>query len=212
MRLAIAAALVCVLVAGCGGDDADSPLPASGTGYRSLTPSERLAAATTCRDRAVSAASRVASGELARVDPRALKTELDTALGSAANRRRAFTALCAEHLPFVTPGGPIVFSGATDSGDAYTFQTRSDKPLTISGRLSGAPTGAYVVASREFGSAPPFRAAVTADGGFTLPTVRLRKQANNSFVVAIHAPPHALRKVRFSAICLDCLASGSAPN
>ena len=42
-----------------------------------------------------------------------------------------------------------------------------------------------------------------------MPTVRLRKQANNSFVVAIHSPPNALLKVRFSAICLDCLATGA---
>jgi hypothetical protein len=208
MRVPIATVVVCaVAVAGCGG--ADAPLPASGVAYRSLTPGERVAAAATCRDRAAAAAPEVASGELAKVDAGALRTQLDLALSLKSNRRQAFSRLCAEYLPYVTPGMGIMFAGATDSGDAYTYQTRSEKPLTIRGRLSGAARGAYVVARREFGSSAPFRGAVEADGRFTLPTVRLRKQANNSFVVAIHAPPHALRKVRFSAICVDCLASGS---
>lgn len=208
MRLAIAAVLVCLLAAGCGGDESGAPLPASGAAYRALTPRERVAAAATCRDRAAAAAPRAASAELAEVDPAALRTELDVALSVAATRRRPFARLCAEHLPFVTPGAAIVFAGATNSGDAYTFQTRSDRPLTIRGQLSAPPRGAYVVARREFGASRPFRAAVAGDGRFRLPTVRLRKQANNSFVVALHAPSHALRKVRFSAICLDCLASG----
>lgn len=64
------------------------------------------------------------------------------------------------------------------------------------------------MARREFGAFSTLRAGVAADGRFTLPTVRIRKQANNSFAVAIHDPQHALRKVRFSAICLECLASG----
>jgi len=209
MRLPIAAVLVCVAAAGCGGDAADAPLPASGAAYHSLGPRARLAAATTCRDRAVAAAPAVASRELAEVEPTALRTQLDLALSLKANRRRAFTKLCTEYLPFVTPGVPIMFTGATDSGDAYTYQTRSDKPLTIRGQINDPPTGAHVVARREFGSSNPFGAAVRADGRFTLPTVRLRKQANNSFVIAIHAPSHALRKLHFSAICVDCLASGS---
>jgi hypothetical protein len=208
MRLPIAAVLVCVVVAGCGGDGAEAPLPASGAAYRALTPKDRVAAAKTCRDQAAARAPEVSSVELTKVDPRALRTQLDLALTLKANRRRAFSRLCAESLPFVTPGAPIVFAGATDSGDAYTYQTRSDKPLTIRGRLSKPFAGAQVVARREYGSSSPVRAAVQADGRFTLPTVRLRKQANNSFVVAIRAPPHALRKLRFSAICVDCLASG----
>jgi hypothetical protein len=208
MRVPIATVVVCVVaVAGCGGDAAEAPLPASGAAYRSLTPGERVAAAATCRDRAAAAAAEVASGELAKVDAGALRTQLDLALTLKSNRRHAFSRLCAEYLPYVTPGVGIMFAGATDSGDAYTYQTRSEKPLTIRGRLSAAARGAYVVARREFGSSAPFRGTVEADGRFTLPTVRLRKQANNGFLVAIHAPPHALRKVRFSAICVDCLAS-----
>jgi hypothetical protein len=41
--------------------------------------------------------------------------------------------------------------------------------------------------------------------------LRLRKIANNTFVVAIHAPPSAVRKVYFTALCLDCLAGGPPP-
>lgn len=210
MRLSIPAVLIGVVtVAGCGGDPADVPLPASGAAYRALPQGARTDAARTCRDRAAAAAPDVASAELAKVDPVALRTQIDLAVSSKASRRLAFSRLCAEYLPFVTPGVGITFAGATDSGDAYTYQTRSDKPLTIRGRLSGVGPRALVVARREYGSSTPLQGAAGADGRFTLPTVRLRKQANNSFVVAIHASPHALRKVRFSAICLDCLASGS---
>jgi hypothetical protein len=67
-----------------------------------------------------------------------------------------------------------------------------------------------VVARREFGHAYAFRARIGADGGFVLPTVRLRKQANNSFDIAFRAPPHAPHAAHFSAICVDCLASGSS--
>jgi hypothetical protein len=77
------------------------------------------------------------------------------------------------------------------------------------GKVSSAGRGGYVVARREFGSSKAVRSDIGADGSFVMPTVRLRKQANNSFIVAIHAPPNALRKVRFSALCVDCLASGS---
>src|SRR5215210_618666 len=107
MRLPVPALLVCVVAAsGCGGEAGDAPLPASGAAYRSLTPPERVAAAESCRDRAAAAAPEVASSELAKVDPRALGKELDVALSEAANRRRTFASLCAEHLPFVTPGAP----------------------------------------------------------------------------------------------------------
>jgi hypothetical protein len=208
VRHLIPAVVFCVL-AGCGGDAAEAPLPATGAAYRSLTAGERVAAAASCRDRAAGAAGKLAAGELADVDPGALHKRLDVALTDPGTRRRAFASLCAEYLPFETPGGAIVFDGAPDSGDAYTFQTRSDRPLTIHGRLANASPGAYLVARREFERSAPVRAAVASDGRFRLPTIRLRHQANNSFVVSIHAPPHALRKVRFSAICVDCLASGS---
>ena len=33
--------------------------------------------------------------------------------------------------------------------------------------------------------------------------------ADNTFIVAIYAPPSAPRKLYFSAICLDCLAAGT---
>jgi hypothetical protein len=45
-----------------------------------------------------------------------------------------------------------------------------------------------------------------------MPTIRLRKQADNSFALTFHAAPNALRTVRFSAICVDCLAAGPPPS
>jgi hypothetical protein len=126
---------------------------------------------------------------------------------SAPRGSRDFASLCTETLPFVTRGVGVTFAGATDSGDTYTFQTRSDKPLTIRGAVSPPRAGGYVEARREFGASKPFRGEIGAGGRFALPTVRLRKQANNGFVVAIHAPPNAPVEVRFSAICVDCLAS-----
>jgi hypothetical protein len=217
MRIPKAMALFCAvfgLAAGCGDDAEDAPaaLPASGVAYRALSAGERLAVAAGCRDRAVAAASQVAADQLSRVDAWALRKQLDLALTLGANRRRAFPALCSQILPFVTPSVRVTFAGATDSGDAFTYQTRSDKPLTIRGMVSPARAGAYVVARREFGSSRPFRSDVGADGSFVMPTVRLRKVANNSFVVGIHSAPDALRKVRFSAICVDCLAVPPPPD
>jgi hypothetical protein len=66
-------------------------------------------------------------------------------------------------------------------------------------------------ARRELGSRAPPAAAIAADGSFVIPRLRLRKIADNSFTVTIHAPPNAPRKVLFSAICLDCLAGGAPP-
>jgi hypothetical protein len=53
---------------------------------------------------------------------------------------------------------------------------------------------------------------VASDGRFALPTVGLRKVADNTFTVTIQAPPHAPRKVLFSALCLDCLAGRTVPS
>jgi hypothetical protein len=215
MRCPIAAALscavICGVVAGCAQDAAAPPaLPPTGAAYRALDDGGRLAAATACRDRAAAAARGVAADELAKADPRALRGELDAALSARAARRRPMRELCAQRLPFVTPGLRVTFFGAPKSGDAYTYQTRSDKPLTIRGTVAPGAAGAYVVARREFGHAHAFRTRIGADGSFVLPTVRLRRQANNSFDIAFQAPPHAPQAAHFSAICVDCLASGSS--
>ena len=217
MRISIATGLVCAVlaaVAGCGDDAADAPvaLPSSGSAYQALSGGDRLAVAVACRDRAAARADGVAADQIREVDPRALRTQLDLALNLRANRRRSFSALCSQTMPFVTPGMRVTISGATQAGDGFTYQTTSDKPLTIRGVVSPARAGDYVAARREFGSPRRFRSDIGADGSFVLPTVRLRKVANNSFVLAIHAPPNALRKVRFSAICLDCLAPGQSVN
>jgi hypothetical protein len=217
MRNLIATAVVCALLvaaAGCGDDAAEAPaaLPRSGAAYGALGETERLSVAESCRDRAAAAASGVAAEQLREIDPRVVRARLDLALKfGKANGRRPVWDLCSEQLPFVTPGLAVTFSGATDSGDAFTYQTRSDKPLTIQGTVSPAGSGGYVTARSAFPSSPPLRGEIGADGRFVMPTVRLRKVADNSFVVTIHSPPNALRKVRFSAICVDCLAAGPPP-
>ena len=215
MRIFTASALVCAVlaaVAGCGDDAADAPvaLPPSGAAYRALNGGDRLAVAASCRDRAAARAGGVAAEQIRKADPKALRTHLDLALNVSGNRRRAFSAMCSQTLPFVTPGMRVTISGATEAGDGFTYQTTSDKPLTIRGAVSPARPGAYVAARREFGSPRKLRSEIGADGSFVMPTVGLRKVANNSFVLAIHSPPNALRKVRFSAICLDCLAPGQS--
>jgi hypothetical protein len=217
MRKPIAKGLVCAALAvlvGCGDDAVEAPaaLPRSGAAYLELGERERLSVAASCRDRAAAAASGIAADQIAEIDPRALRARLDLALkAEPASRRRTVAALCSESLPFVTPGLSISFDGATEGRYASAYQTRSDKPLTIRGTVSPTEAGGYVVARRELGSSRPFRGEIGVDGRFVLPTVRLRKVADNSFIVAIHSPPNALRKVRFSAICLDCLASGPPP-
>jgi hypothetical protein len=217
MRVSIATALVCAAGAaavGCADRAADErgALPWSGTAYRALSDEERLAVAADCRERAADTAGRVAAGELRRVDPRALRAELDQAFRLIRDQSRPVAEVCAKRLPFVTPGPELRFDGADGGANRFTYDTDSDAPLTIRGTMSPAPRkGAVVVARRAYEDSRPFRTEIGADGSFVLPTIGLRKIADNTFVLAIHAPPSALRKVYFSAICLDCQAAGPPP-
>jgi hypothetical protein len=214
MRALAATALACGALgaASCGeAEQAPAALPPSGTAYRALGDAERLAVAASCRDRAAEAAEGAAATQLGDVDARALRTELDAAFRYVDVRPRPVADVCAERIPFVTGGLRVSFEGAEHSGDAFTYETDSDIPLSIRGRVSPAPHRGRVTARREFGRTRPQRAEIGADGRFALPAMRLRKVANNSFVVNIDAPPAAPRKVYFSAICLDCLAGGPPP-
>jgi hypothetical protein len=56
-----------------------------------------------------------------------------------------------------------------------------------------------------------YTAQIADDGRFVLPTRRLRKIANNTFILSFAVPPGATRKAYFTALCLDCLA-GAAPS
>jgi len=210
-------ALVCgtaaALAAGCGAEqEAAAPLPRSGTAYRALGDEERLAVAEGCRQRAVAGAGELAAEQLADVDVAALRAELDTAYRIRRVQPRPVAEVCREQLPFVTPGLELRFEGAKDSGDAYTYETESDIPLSIRGTVSPAPHAGTVVARREFGGSRAVAGTIGPGGAFALPEIRLRKVADNSFVVTIDAPPNAPRKVHFSAICLDCLAGGPPPS
>ena len=156
------------------------------------------------------------SGEAARqlrsVDPSALRTELDDAFAIIATQRRSVAHVCAEVVAFVTPGLDVRFDGAKAGRDgSFTYETTSDKLLTIRGRVSPAGRGGRIVARRELGSSAPHAAAIHADGRFVIPRLHLRKIADNTFTLTITAPPSALRKIHFTAICLDCLAGGAPP-
>ena len=214
MRAPLVVAIVCGALgagSGCGEDPAESPvaLPRSGTSYRALSDEQRLAVATSCRDRAATAARGRAASELAEVDPRALREQLDAAFRITHVQRRPVSELCAKQLPFVTPGVRVSFDSANDSGDTFTYETDSDVPLRIRGAITPPPRAGTVAARRESGGTRAYRGRIDPDGRFALPTIRLRKIADNTFIVAIHAPPSAPRKVYFSAICLDCLAAGT---
>ena len=216
MQVSVAIALVAGaagLLAGCGSEAADAPvaLPSSGTAYRALTDGERLAVAASCRDRVAARADGQAADELGRVDAHALRDQLDAAFRLTSEHHRPVFELCAERLPFVTPGLRLSFDGAKRSGDEFTYETRSEKPLTIRGVVSPTPRRGAVVVRRAYERSTTHRTRIGADGSFTLPTMRLRKLANNTFIVTIHAPPSAVRKVYFSAICLDCLAGAPPP-
>jgi hypothetical protein len=217
MRVPIATALVigaAGVFAGCGSGAADAPvaLPSSGTRYRALNDSQRLAVAASCRDRAAARADGVAADQLGRVDAHALREQLDAAFGLIPEQHRPVADLCAERLPFVTPGLRLSFEEAREGGDEFTHLTNSEEPLTIRGAISPVPRQGTVVVRRAYERSTTHRTRIGADGTFALPTMRLRKMANNTFILAIHAPPSALRKVYFSAICLDCLAGAPPPS
>ena len=215
MRPTLALALLCgAALAGCGAEAERpaAPLPPDGLAYRALGDAQRLAVAEACRNRAASAARGLAAEQLGRADAAALRLELDAQYRLRREQRRPVAALCRERLPFVTPGLRLTFEGAEDAADTYTFETRSDRPLRIRGTVSPAPRAGTITARRAFGRSRAVSAPIGDDGAFTLPAVKLRKVADNSFDVSVDAPPNAPRKAHFSAICLDCLAGGAPPD
>jgi hypothetical protein len=210
-----AVCLAGAVLASCGADrsiEAAATLPSSGTAYRALDVDRRTAVAAGCRDRMAAATSGEAARQLRSVDSSALRSELDDAFAIIAAQRRSVAEVCAEVVPFVTPGLEVRLDGAEESGDgSFSYETTSDKLLTIRGRVSPAPKAGRVVAWRALGSAAPHAAAIQADGRFSIPPLRLRKLSENTFTLTIAASPNAPRKVRFSAICLDCLAGAPPP-
>jgi hypothetical protein len=180
--------------------------------YRALDASHRVAIAAGCRNRVAATHSGEAARQVRCVDPSALRVELDDAFAIVAAQRRSVARVCAEVVPFVTPGLDVSFDGGKDGGGGLvTYETTSDKLLTIRGRVSPAPKGGRVVARRELGSSVPHAATIEADGRFVIPRLHLRRIADNTFTLSITAPPSAVRKIHFSAICLDCLAGGAPP-
>src|SRR5690242_1662968 len=81
---------------GCGDRESEAPavLPTSGSAYRELNDRDRLAVAAGCRDRAAARADGAAATELARVDPEALRDELDATFALVRNQPRPVAAIC----------------------------------------------------------------------------------------------------------------------
>ena len=213
--LALLGALVAAVVAGCGAQRTEPPaaLPPSGRAYRKLSDTDRLKVAASCRERAAARARGAAAHQLRAIHAEALRAQLDDAFTIIPDQRRPVAEICAERIPFVTPGLRLSFAGARgDGAGRLTYETNSNVPLTIRGRMTPAPRGGgRVVATRETGGHGRHAASIAVDGRFVISAIRLRKIADNTFTVTIDAPPNARRKVHFSAICLDCLA-GAPPS
>ena len=205
-----AVAVVAGTFAACGSEPAGTPDPKPATAgrYRALSDAARLAAAAGCRDRAALRAEGVAARQVGDVDEKLLRRELDFA--TADSRKGApFDRACAATLPLVNPGVRVSFSAATGNGIDFTYPTRSDLPLTIRGTIDPASVTGRVVARRESGPEQRVTAPIDDGGRFVFRDLRLRKVADNTFLLTIEAPPNAPRLVRFSALCLDCIVSGS---
>ena len=203
-------AVLCGAFAGCGAGDeeAASPVPAGASQYAALRDDARLAAAHRCRDLIASRARGLAAEQIAAVKPELLRAELDVA--TAVAERAPFRALCARSVPKVTPGLDVSFQGVTGNGRSFAYPTRSTRPLTIRGWIQPPPQG-RVVAHREIGGPHPAPAEIDADGRFVFRAIKLRKMADNSFLLRIDAPPNAPRVVQFSALCLDCGTGAAVP-
>jgi hypothetical protein len=199
-------------LAACGSEPARAPdpNPATAAEYRGLRDAARLAAAAGCRDRAAQQAEGVAARQIAAVDERLLRGRLDLAVADYRKGAR-FDRACAATLPLVTPGLRVSFSGVTGNGITFTYPTQSDRPLTIRGTVEPVPAGARVVARRESGFEQRLTAPIDERGQFVFRDLRLREVADNTFLLTIEAPPNAPRLVRFTALCLDCIISGSPP-
>jgi hypothetical protein len=208
----VAVAAVGGTLAACGSEPARAPDPKPATAgvYRGLSDAARLAAAAGCRDRAARRGEGIAARQLAAVDETLLRRELDVALAGTRKRAR-FDRACAAALPLVTPSLRVSFSGVTGNGIDFTYPTRSDRPLTIRGTVEPVPGSGRVVARRESGPEQRVAARIDDRGRFVFRELRLRKVADNTFLLTIDAPPNAPRHVRFTALCLDCIISGSPP-
>jgi hypothetical protein len=176
--------------------------------YRGLSDAARLAAATGCRDRAARQAEGAAARQIAAVDEMLLRRRLDLTVADYRNGAR-FDRACAATLPLVTPGLRVSFAGVIGNGITFTYPTRSDRPLTIRGTVEPVPASGRVVARRESGRKQRVTAPIDERGQFVFRDLRLREVADNTFLLTIDAPPNAPRLVRFTALCLDCIISGS---
>jgi hypothetical protein len=215
LRLATAAAAAGVIagIAGCGGAAPDRGLLRhSGAWYRERPDAARTRVAAACRAQAsAEARGGRAREQLRAIDLGTLRDALDEAETIIARQRHPLTEVCRSVVPFHTPGLRVRFGGgARDEGDgSWSVDAISTRPYAIRGRLSPPSAGARVVGRRMDGYT--VRAAARPDGSFVLP-VRFRHVADNTFTITVTAPPAAVHKLLFTAICLDCLAGMPSPS
>jgi hypothetical protein len=195
-------------LAACGSDACADPRPATAADYRALSDAARVAASAGCRDRVSDRSEGVAARQISDVDEALLRRRLDLVIADLRGSH-PFDRACAATLPLVTPGLRVTFSGVTGNGITFTYPTRSDRPLTIRGTIAPVPAEGRVIARRESGPEQRIAAPIDERGQFVFRDLRLRKIADNTFLLTIDAPPNAPRLVRFSALCLDCIVSGS---
>jgi hypothetical protein len=215
LRLATSAVAAGVIaaVAGCSDDAPDrGVLRQSGAWYRERPDAARTRVAAACRAQA-SAEARAgrAREQLRAIDLVTLRDALDDAETIIVRQRRPLAEVCRSVVPFHTPGLRVRFGGgARDGGDGtWSVDAISTRPYAIRGRLSPPSAGARVVARRMDGYT--VGAAARDDGTFALP-VRFRHVADNTFTITVTAPPAAVHKLLFTAICLDCLAGMPSPS
>ena len=67
------------------------------------------------------------------------------------------------------------------------------------------------MAHREIGGPHATPTEIDAIGRFIFRDIKLRRMADNSFILRINAPPNAPRVAQFSALCLDCVAGAVIP-
>jgi hypothetical protein len=205
--------LVSILTA-CGGERAAAPvaLPPSCRAYPALSAEDRLAVAASCRDRAAARVGGAAARQLRAIDAKVPRDTLDEAFTIIPDQRRTVAAVCAERIPSVTPGLRLSLTGTRgDGAGRFTYETSSDVLLTIRGRTTPPAHGGRVVATRESGGPGRYEATMDPGGRFVISAIRLRKIADTTFTLTVHAPPNATGKVHFIAICLDCLAGAPPP-
>ena len=118
---------------------------------------------------------------------------------------RPVARVCTRVLPLVAPACKLRASTGPTTAATARSSLRRSPPCPA--QPPGGARGRRVTVARDgrrLAGVP-----IGADGRFATRPLRLRTIADNTFTLAIAAPPAAPRAVSVSAICLDCLAGRS---